>query len=115
MEDNKDYVTLFDEEENEYTYELVLRVEFNDFRYAVLVPVEEECQEDENENENDELVIMRIEEDEEQRHRKGNIEQRQPTRMIERIDNSESDIVDQIGIDCDVNEGQARCQPGLKP
>lgn len=67
-EDNeKEYVILTDEYDDEYMYELIDRVEFNGVEYGLLVSV----MLDENDNvyytdtdEESELVIVRIEEDE---------------------------------------------------
>lgn len=57
MEDDKDIVVLYDEEDNECRFEVLAVLDVDDGRYAILMP-------ESGEEEEEEAYVLRIEQDE---------------------------------------------------
>jgi len=62
LEDEREMIVLYDEDDNEQEFEVLAVLDVDENRYAVLMPVSEEGEEEGNE---DEAYILRVEEDEE--------------------------------------------------
>lgn len=71
MEDDKDIVVLYDEEDNECRFEVLAVLDVDDGRYAILMPENEDEEEEEayvlriEQDENGEDILVGIDDDEE--------------------------------------------------
>jgi len=64
MEDITNYVELIDENDNTITFEHIMTLDYDGREYIVLAPVDEDGDNDGEAMDEDEVVILRVEQDE---------------------------------------------------